>query len=102
MEVMVRSKKGQSAHNSLVRKIAKEYKGKGYDVDADVSRYRRPGTIGGVRPDLIAKKGGHQTVVEVETQESVDSKRDQKQQHAFKKWSQDNPTKHYKRVVTED
>lgn len=99
---MVRSRKGQSTHNSMVRKIAKEYKGKGYDVEADVGRYHRPAIISGVKPDVVAKKGGHQTVVEVETRESVDSKRDQKQQQAFKKWSQDSPTKHYKRVVTED
>jgi len=98
---MPRSKRSQSKHNVLVKGIAKEYKDKGYKVKADVGGYGQPGTIDGVRPDILAEKGGHQTAVEVETPDSVDSKRDQKQQKAFKDWSQGDQKKHYKRIVTE-
>ena len=99
---MPRSRKSQSKHNAFVKGIAKEYKDKGYKVKADVRGYDKPGTIGGVRPDILAEKGGHQTIVEVETLDSVDSKRDQKQQQTFKDWRQGNQKKHYKRVVTEE
>ena len=99
---MARSKKSQSKHNALVKGIAKEYKDKGYKVKADIGGYGQPGTIGEVRPDILAEKGGHQTAVEVETADSVDTKRDQKQQKAFKDWSQGNKKKHYKRIVTEE
>ena len=98
---MARSKRSQSKHNTTVNKLANQYKKKGYKVKADIEGWGKPDTIKGVRPDIIAEKGGHKTVVEVETKDSVDSKRDQQQQQAFKNWSKTSDTKHYKRVVTE-
>ncbi len=98
---MARSKTGQSKHNKTVKKLAEQYQGKGYKVKADIKGWGKPDTIRGVRPDIIAEKGGHKTVVEVETKDSVDSKRDQQQQKSFKNWSQDSDRKHYKRVVTD-
>jgi hypothetical protein len=52
------------------------------------------------RPDLRVKKSGHETVVEVETKDSVDTSRDQSQQKTFKTWSKNSVTKHYKRIIT--
>ena len=98
---MARSKKSQSSHNSTVKKLAKQYQQKGYKVKADIEGWRKPNTIKGVRPDIIAEQKGHKTVVEVETQDSVQTKRDVQQQKAFKNWSKDSKTKHYKRIVTE-
>ena len=99
---MTRSKRSQSKHNTIVKKLAKQYKQKGYKVKADIEGWEKPDTIRGVRPDIIAEKSGHKTVVEVETKDSVDSKRDLQQQKAFKNWSTDSDRKHYKRVVTEE
>ena len=99
---MARSKKSQSKHNITVKKLAKQYQGKGYKVKADIEGYQKPDTIRGLRPDVIAEKSGHKTVVEVETKDSVDSKRDQQQQNAFKNWSRGSDRKHYKRVVTDE
>ena len=98
--MMARSKKSQSKHNTTVKQLAKQYQQKGYNVKADIGGYRKPDTITGVRPDIIAEKSGHKTVVEVETKDSVDSKRDVQQQQAFKNWSRESEKKHYKRVVT--
>ena len=98
---MARSKKNQSAHNTTVKKLAKQYKQKGYKVKADIEGWGKPDIIRGVRPDIIAEKSGHKTAVEVETKDSVDSKRDIQQQKAFKNWSKDSAKKHYKRVVTD-
>ena len=98
---MARSKRSKSKHNTTVKKLAKQYKQKGYKVKADIEGWGKPDTLRGVRPDIIAEKSGHKTVVEVETKDSVDSKRDLQQQKAFKNWSSDSDRKHYKRVVTE-
>jgi len=99
---MARSTKGQSQHDREVRRIAKDYQQKGYDVEADIRGWKQPSTIEGVRPDVIARKGSHETAVEVETRESVGSKRDEKQKEAFKDWSKGDPTKHFKRIMTDE
>ena len=52
-----RSKKSQSKHDAEVRKIANDLKQKGYEVDADVKGFKKPDTIGGYRPDVVATKG---------------------------------------------
>jgi hypothetical protein len=99
---MARSKKSQCTHNATVKRLAKQYEQKGYKVKADIEGWEKPDTIRSVRPDIIAEKSGHKTAVEVETKDSVDSKRDLQQQKAFKNWSKDSDKKHYKRVVTEE
>lgn len=38
---MPRSKKSQSKHDSMVRKLAKQYLDKDYDVDADLKGWNR-------------------------------------------------------------
>jgi hypothetical protein len=98
---MARSKRSQSKHNTTVKKLAEQYKQKGYKVKADIEGWGKPDTIKGVRPDIIAEKSGHKTVVDVETKDSVDNKRDLQQQKTFKNWSSNSDKKHYKRVVTE-
>jgi hypothetical protein len=98
---MLRSKKSQTKHDKKIRDLAKEYKDKGYDVKADIPGYKSPETIYGKRPDLIAKKKGHETAIEIETPDSVDSTRDKKQQKAFKNWRNRKTTRHYKRIVTD-
>ncbi len=39
-----RSKKSQSKHDTKVLEIAKDFEAKGYEVMADISGYKRPGT----------------------------------------------------------
>ena len=97
-----RSRKSQSKHNGKVKKLAKDYKKRGYNVKADIEGCGQPETIGGLRPDLLASKDGNETVVEVETQDSKDSARDLKQQKTFKQWSQKNQKRRYRRVLTKE
>ncbi len=47
---------------------------------ADLQDWEQPDTIKGVRPGLSVKKKGHETLIEVETPESEESKRDEKQE----------------------
>ena len=99
---MPRRKTNQTKHNREVEKLARSYQQRGYDVEADISGYPRPKAIGGSRPDLIAKKNGHETVVEVETGDSIDLARDRKQRQAFKRWrSRKKSSRHFVRKVTE-
>jgi len=81
---MARTKKSQSKHDALVREIARELKKKGFDIAADVRGFPTPDTIGGSRPDVVARKGKARKIVEVETPDSVGSTRDAEQQRAFR------------------
>ena len=54
---MARSRKLQSKHDKRVRHIARRYEAQGFEVKADVGGFSRPDTIGGYRPDVVAKKG---------------------------------------------
>lgn len=98
---MARSKRSQSKHNSQVRKDVEKLVGQGYKVKADISGYPQPGTIGGYRPDYLAKKGTKRIIGEIETPESVDSTRDQKQQKTFKQAAKRSKNTSFKRTVTE-
>ncbi len=81
---MARSKGSQSKHDAAVRRMASKLKRDGYKVKADVPGFPQPPTIGSVRPDVDARKGKQRIIGEIETPESVDSARDQKQQQAFR------------------
>jgi len=68
---------------------------------ADLPNQERPDTIKGLRPDLSVKKKGQETLVEMETTESAQSAREEKQKKAFKQWSGRNQQRHFRRIVTE-
>ena len=95
-----RGQSSQSKHDRKVRETAKDYEARGYNVSADVAGYPQPPTIGGYRPDVVAKKGGQETIVEVETPDSVNSPRDVAQQGAFQRAARRNEKRHYKRIIT--
>ena len=80
-----RSKTSQSKHDTEVRRIARDLKTKGYEVRADVKGFARPKTFGGYKPDVVATKGKHRKIIEVETTETVSSARDRAQQRAFRR-----------------
>ena len=80
-----RSMTSQSKHDTAVRRIARGLKAQGYEVKADVKGYSQPGTFGGYKPDVVAIKGRHRKIIEVETTESVASARDIAQQSAFRR-----------------
>jgi 2,4-dienoyl-CoA reductase-like NADH-dependent reductase (Old Yellow Enzyme family) len=98
---MVRSNKSQSKHDKEVREIANRMKKQGYEVKADISGYGKPDTIGGYRPDVVAKKGSQRKIYEVETPESVDKARDKNQQSAFKNAAKRSKSISFVRKVTD-
>ncbi len=58
---MARSRKSQSKHDARVSELARRYENQGCDVKADVGGFSKPATIGGYRPDVVAKKGRTRT-----------------------------------------
>ncbi len=97
---MARSKTSQTKHDAAVRRIANEFKKKGYDVKADVSGFRKPDTIRGHRPDVVAKKGRERKIVEVETPDSVGTARERGQQQAFRQSAKSSDKTTFERRVT--
>ena len=80
-----RSKRQQTKHDQAVQKSAEYYEKQGYDVQADISGYEKPETINNRRPDVIAKKGVDEVILEVETKDSVG--KDKAQQKAFEDYA---------------
>ncbi len=79
-----RSNRSQSKHDAEVREIAEQFERQGFEVDADISGFPKPQTLGGKRPDVVARRGGQRKIVEVETTESAETARDLNQQKAFR------------------
>ena len=101
MTVSRRSPQSQSKHDKKVSSEARNYRRRGYGVKADIAGFPQPHHIGGHRPDIIAKKRGHETAVEVETRDSVDSSHAQAQNKAFTRARQRDPKKHYRRITVD-
>lgn len=93
-----RSPASQTKHNHAIRAEAKSYERRGYDVQADVSGYPKPPTVGGYRPDLMVKKGGQRTIVEVETEDSLNTAHAAAQNGAFLR-ARRRPGTHYRRII---
>jgi peptidoglycan hydrolase-like protein with peptidoglycan-binding domain len=97
---MLRSRKSQSKHDAKVRSIARKLENQGFNVRADIPGYLQPNTIRGFRPDVVGIKGRQRKIYEVETQDSVDSARDQKQQRAFRQAAEKSKNTTFKRTIT--
>lgn len=95
-----RSNRGQSKHDKKVERLAKGLEKQGFSVQADIPGYDKPTSFGGMRPDVIARKGKERKIYEVETPESIDSTRDKKQQEEFKKVADRNPKTDFRRFIT--
>ena len=78
-----RSARSQSKHDKAVERRAKQLERQGFDVKADLKGWKQPGTIRGVRPDIDARKGAKRVIVEVETTESKNDARAQRQRSVF-------------------
>ena len=97
---MPRKARSQSKHDLVVKQEARNLKNKGFTVKADIPGFSRPDTIGGYRPDVYAEKGKIRKIIEVETPDSVDSARDQKQQKTFKAVAKRSKNTTFKRKIT--
>ncbi len=95
-----RSRKTQSQHDAEVSRLAQQLQSQGYKVEADLKGFPKPDTIGGVRPDVVAKKGRERQIIEVETPESADGARAQRQAQQFRAAAKRSKSTTFKRKIT--
>jgi len=74
-----RGKIGQAKHDNKVRKELEKLKDDGYRVRADLPNRARPPKVGGVIPDIYARKGKKLIVEEIETKATLKSDRKQQE-----------------------
>ncbi|HJX34491.1 MAG TPA: hypothetical protein VJ373_04875 [Desulfatiglandales bacterium] len=96
---MTRSLGSQRAHDAEVRRIAERLKRQGFNVKADVEGFQKPSTFGGLRPDVVAGKGAQRKIYEVETKDSVDTTRNEKQKIEFRNVADRSKSTTFKRVI---
>ena len=89
-----RTKAGQKRHDEAVRRSVAQYKKLGYVVQADIPGEKQPHKIGKHIPDIIAKKGQKERVVEFETKETA--KKDEKQHEAFRRYTDNKKGREFK------
>jgi hypothetical protein len=89
----------KSKHEKKVHETAREYERNGFEVEADISGYKRPATINGKRPDVVARKGNEKKIVEVETDQSKNDNRAKEQQKAFRAAANRSKGTTYKRRI---
>jgi hypothetical protein len=92
-----RTKTGQRKHDESVLRSAEWYKKHGFTTKADLPGWDKPKKIGGFIPDLIAKKGKNEIILEVETKNT--GKSDADQQKAFKKYSKRGKERTFRKKV---
>ncbi len=96
-----RTTSSQSKHDKAVRKRAEQLARQGYTVQADLKGWKQPGTIRGVRPDIDASKGTKRVIVEVETAESIEDARAQRQARAFTAAAKRSKDARFEKIVTD-
>lgn len=89
----------QSRHDAMVATVARGYERRGYEVYAAIKGYPAPPLIYGHRPDVLAVKNGHRTIVEVETLDSLVTRHAEAQHKAFLRARRQSATTHYRRVI---
>ncbi len=92
-----RTKTGQKKHDESVLRSAEWYKKHGFITKADLPGWNKPKKIGGFIPDLIAKKGKKEIILEVETKNT--DKSDAEQQEAFKEYSKRGKEKTFRKKI---
>jgi hypothetical protein len=93
-----RPKASQSKHDAKVLAEARKLQREQYDVSADIAGYKKPPRRGNYIPDVVAKKGQKEIIIEVETVDSANSERDLAQQGAFQRAAR-KPGVKFKRII---
>ena len=76
-----------TGHDECVAKWVKIYKDDEWTVQAAIAGYNPPPTIGKKIPDIYATKSSTTNVIEVETDETINTDQAKEQIATFKKWA---------------
>ncbi len=76
---MSRNRKNQSAHDNLVLNLANKLEADGWEVQADLPNFDQPDPIGQDEriPDILATQDDATRIIEVETQSTAHSHKEQ-------------------------
>ena len=85
-----------TSHDACVANWAKAYKDKGWTVHADIMGYLAPPEINKKIPDIYATKGSSANVLEVETDETINSDHAKEQIATFKNWADLSPNRTFR------
>lgn len=80
-----RTKTGQKIHDTEVSKWARQKEKEGFDVTADLPGWEKPPKIKGAVPDAFAEKETKKKMLEVETPQTLEE--DKEQREKFRKWA---------------
>lgn len=87
----------QSKHDQKVEEEAIKYKEQGYDVWADIQGWSQPALRNNHCPDVVAKKTQKEIIIEVETEDSIET--DTEQIESFKRYASARPNTEFKLVI---
>lgn len=97
-ELGVRNSRESMKHRKVIRRIAFAYDREGYEVEADhIKEFETPETCVVMRPDIRARKDGKEIIVEVESENSLGSRRDKMQRHEFSDWAKKGKNRDFRR-----
>ena len=85
-----------TSHDACVAAWVRGYKDEGWTVHADISGYLAPPEINQKIPDIYAIKESIAHVLEVETDESINSDHAKEQIATFKKWADQSPNRKFR------
>jgi len=94
-----RTRTSQLKHDRKVSELALNLLGKGYQVWAEVPEFPNPPTVLGYTPDIKARKLSQEIIIEVETLDSLDTARAQKQHDAFISATREKQNLQYRREI---
>jgi hypothetical protein len=103
-----RARKGneQNNHDRAIKKYAQHLDKNRYSVKADTTeldtQFPMPEIIHGKRPDILASKKGKKLVIEVETPNSLDTKRAKEQRRRFQNWANRKSNRTFQRKMAKD
>lgn len=88
-----------TSHDACVALWANAYNTKGWTVHADIQDYLAPPEINKKIPDIYAISGNNARVLEVETDESINSDHAKEQIAAFKKWAEQSSNRKFRLIL---
>lgn len=97
----IRDFKESRKHKEVIRQIALAYERDGFKVKADhIEEFEIPEICVVMRPDIRAKKDDKEIVVEVESRNSIGSRRDKMQRREFGEWAKKRSERDFRRETT--
>lgn len=98
LEAGIRNSRESKRHRKVIRQIAFAYDRESYEVKADhIKEFETPEKCVLMRPDIRASKKDEEIIVEVESKNSLGSRRDKMQRLEFSEWAKEDENRDFRR-----